>query len=168
MLSEHQIKLIIQKVSNNVDILLLGENRGEIIISRLICQINHHLEPSFNAFCRVVYTNVLKTALNESIAPMQRLREETALLQGKMSELLAEELMECSKTLNFLGHHHETSVMKLVNNKIIEESAEWIVEKVEEGHEGLIMGPTLGAVYASATSRGVTDTSTTAASMLSE
>jgi hypothetical protein len=46
-----------------------------------------------------------------------------------MSEPLAKELMEHSNVLNFLGSHHDISVMKLVSNKIIEESVEWIVEK---------------------------------------
>ncbi len=43
------------------------------------------------------------------------------------------------------------------------------MEKVEEGHDGLLMSPLLpshSALSMSATSRGVTDTSTTEASML--
>ena len=86
-----------QKVNNNVDIPLLGENREGMIIGKLIRQINHHLEPSLNALCRVVYTNAIKTALNESIVPKQRSRQVTDLLHGEMSEPLAKELMERSK-----------------------------------------------------------------------
>lgn len=136
MFSERQVELVIQKVNHDVDIPLLGEIREAIILGKLIRLLNSHLEPSLRALCGDVYTNAIKKAIDESMGTKQRSREVTILIQGELSCPLAKQLMERSNALNFLGSHHETSVMRLVANKILEESVEWILEKVEEGQEG--------------------------------
>jgi phosphoribosyl-ATP pyrophosphohydrolase len=135
MFSERQVELVIQKVNHDVDIPLLGENREAIIVGKLIRLTNRHLEPSLRALCGDVYTNAIKKALDESMSPKQRSREVTTLIQGELSSPLAKQLMERSNALNFLGSHYETSVMRLIANKILEESVEWILEKVEESQE---------------------------------
>jgi hypothetical protein len=136
MLTERQVELVIQKVNQDVDIPLLSENREALLVGKLIRLINRHLEPSLQALCGVIYTDAIKKALDESMPPKQRSKEVTTLIQGELTSPLAKQLMERSDVLNFLGSHHETSVMRLVANKILEESVEWIVEKVEDCQEG--------------------------------
>ena len=132
MLSEHQIQIIIQKVNEDVDLPFMTDNQEGRIIEKLVRHLIPHVEPSLNVVCGSVYTQAIKTGLNESMPSRQRSKGITALIQGEMSAPLTNELTARIDAGNFLGARLESSLMKLVSNKMIEEAVEGIVDKVDE------------------------------------